>query len=625
MTDNQSDNSISRRTVVQGAVATAVAVGTGQAVLSTEAAAADGYDAIVIGTGFGGSIAALALHAQKKRVLLIERGTFFMTPEVLGSPPPQPAGMPTFPEWAAKEKMPVQLWARPDHGRGLIDLLRHVRDRNRNPDGLYQYSMFREADILTANGVGGGSLIYSNVNYQPKAEILKDLQLDGLDYAKARAFMEKYRGKINKIVTKIPLPPGTDVSNLSPADDYLYLDRARVLKSAAVEVAKKLGIEMPWAPLDLSLIEFDPTPGSDAAKAHTFCERQGRCILGCLPAARHTLNKTLFKFLLWNKDFGVTLSPQSEVRTIKRVADGYEVAFIDRRNPTNRNQIARAPSVFVAAGALGSTELLLRSKRDGGLNLSDALGTHFSTNGDFGGFAVDTQKTVSSARGPINTCGVEVNFEGMHLTIEDCAIPAMFAELARKAADDITSLFQLRKLWPPHLANITDAVLRKRRDENATEGEMVQNIFFFNVMGRDRANGRFTLAGDILDLSWPTPVADDPVFAKIEMVLKHLTEAMGGRYIPLPTWSGLLGRRKLVVTHPLGGCPIGSTMREGVVDGFGRVFDGSKKLTDPTATLPGLYVVDGSSIPGALAANPTLTIAAQAIKSVEQALGPLPL
>jgi len=95
--------------------------------------------------------------------------------------------------------------------------------------------------------------------------------------------------------------------------------------------------------------------------------------------------------------------------------------------------------------------------------------------------------------------------------------------------------------------------------------------------------------------------------------------------MPLPTWSGLFGRRKLVVTHPLGGCPIGSTMREGVVDAFGRVFDGSKKLTDPTATLPGLYVVDGSSIPGALAANPTLTIAAQAIKSVEQALGPLPL
>src|SRR5206468_7563488 len=128
----------------------------------------------------------------------------------------------------------------------------------------------------------------------------------------------------------------------------------------------------------------------------------------------------------------------SEVRTVKRVADGYEVAYIDRRNPTNRNQIARAPSVFLAAGTLGSTEILLRSRRDGGLNLSDALGTRFSTNGDFGAFAVDTQKSVFSARGPINTCGVEVDFQGTHITVEDCAIPAMFAELARKGADDIT-------------------------------------------------------------------------------------------------------------------------------------------------------------------------------------------
>src|SRR4029077_9534658 len=130
-------------------------------------------------------------------------------PEILGSPPPQPAGMPTFPEWAAKEKMPVQLWARPDHGRGLIDLLRHVRDRNRNRDGLYQYSMFRQAHILTASGVGGGSLIYSNVNFKPNDKVLADLAARGLrdlDYAKAQTFMVKFRGKWSKIVTKFPLP-----------------------------------------------------------------------------------------------------------------------------------------------------------------------------------------------------------------------------------------------------------------------------------------------------------------------------------------------------------------------------------------------------------------------------------
>src|SRR5262249_33039062 len=63
---------------------------------------------------------------------------------------------------------------------------------------------------------------------------------------------------------------------------------------------------------------------------------------------------------------------------------------------------------------------------------------------------------------------------------------------------------------------------------------------------------------------------------------------------------------------------------DGVVNEFGEVYDGSKKSTDPKAGHPGLYIVDGSVIPGALAANPTLTISAQALKAVERAVAPLP-
>jgi cholesterol oxidase len=93
---------------------------------------------------------------------------------------------------------------------------------------------------------------------------------------------------------------------------------------------------------------------------------------------------------------------------------------------------------------------------------------------------------------------------------------------------------------------------------------------------------------------------------------------MGGRYVPFPFWKGL-GNKKLVVTHPLGGCPIAPTSFDGVVDELGRVFDGNKPKGS-TDVYPGLFVVDGSSIPGAVATNPTLTIAAQALKSVNAAL-----
>src|SRR4029079_17932947 len=112
-----------------------------------------------------------------------------------------------------------------------------------------------------------------------------------------------------------PEDPGEDVDesrqrlgHLGPDKDYLYLDRSRALCDATYEsfkaLAPKLGMKVPttpeearefWKPLDLAIIELDNRDASfadSAEKVRTFCERQGRCFLGCLPAARHTLNKT---------------------------------------------------------------------------------------------------------------------------------------------------------------------------------------------------------------------------------------------------------------------------------------------------------------------------------------------
>src|SRR5262249_40152482 len=153
-----------------------------------------------------------------------------------------------------------------------------------------------------ASGVGGGSLIYSNVNLRAKQAVLDRLGLKGIDYDRAERYMEKYRGKLSKVVTKIPLPPGVDPAKLGAnLDDpnklkdkgYLLLDRSRALRDAAGLVSKQLGIEMPWSPLNLSITEYVHPSDTDhippeSDTTHTFCERQGRCLLGCLPQARHT-------------------------------------------------------------------------------------------------------------------------------------------------------------------------------------------------------------------------------------------------------------------------------------------------------------------------------------------------
>jgi cholesterol oxidase len=499
----------------------------------------------------------------------------------------------------------------------------------------------------------------------------------GIDYDRAERYMEKYRGKLSKVVTKIPLPPGVSPEQLGAKLDaasdpdklankgYLLLDRSRALRDAATAVSKQLGIQMPWSALNLSITEYVHGAGAEADGVHTFCERQGRCMLGCLPQARLTLNKTLFKWVL-SKDARVTLSSESEVRQIKRVADGYEVTYLDRRgtNLDGEPRTARAAQVFLAAGVLGTAEILLRSRRDAGLALSDKVGTGFSTNGDFGALAVGTvmigadgrpilgadgkpaKASVFPTRGPINTCDIRFESDGRNYTIEDCGIPSMFAQIVRTGLDDRKALLRLADPVAfvggqtssnigALLGSIRDRLLGKKardasKEPHSTEAELIDDVFFFNAMGEDEANGFFSLRGDELDLDWPAdkPIGNQQCFSKVEDMMQKLSLAMGATYTQLPTWEGLppvFDRKTLIVTHPLGGCRIGPTMTEGAVNEFGQVYDGSKKATDPRAVHPGLFVVDGSAMPGALAANPTLTISAQALKAVERAVGPLPL
>jgi cholesterol oxidase len=301
------------------------------------------------------------------------------------------------------------------------------------------------------------------------------------------------------------------------------------------------------------------------------------------------------------------------------------------------DQTAIAPKVFLAAGVLGSTELLLRSQRDNGLPLSQTLGTKFSTNGDFGAFCYKmrnqdgTVRPAYSTRGPINTSHVQFTFNGRFIKIEDCAIPSMFAEFVAKGLELLDnigaspSFFSLmQSLWQ---SNLTQFLFESPNTDDPTkfqtEAEMLVDTFFFNVMSQEDAPaGRIKLGGidgDQIDIGWENPIAQQKQWKDVESLLREFCTSMGGTYLPLPTWEGLLGDKKLVVTHPLGGCPIGDSHEAGVVNEFGQVYDASKPAASKSV-LDGLYVVDGAAIPGALAANPSLTISAQALKSVNKAL-----
>src|SRR5262249_32642360 len=140
------------------------------------------------------------------------------------------------------------------------------------------------------------------------------------------------------------------------------------------------------------------------------------------------------------------------------------------------------------------------------------------------------------------------------------------------------NFFQLMKaVWAANVAqDIFEAPDTSDPKKFQTEAEKLVDTFFFNVMSQDDATGQLKLAGidgDQIDLDRKQRVAQQQLWADIELLLREFSPAMGGQYIALPGWQGLLGQKKLVITHPLGGCPIGATHEEGVVNEFGQVYD----------------------------------------------------
>jgi choline dehydrogenase-like flavoprotein len=204
-------------------------------------------EVIIVGTGFGASVAVTKLLEKKPNatIHMLERGLWWFTSE---RPLPDYIKNQTDPK-----KQPVQYWPRPNHSRGIVDLLSIVRTNNafiehtrqflgdigtffsgqKRPQPLYRYSLFKDIDIVTASGVGGGSLIYANVSIEPRFDSATQsypvmanwpLKLTRDDYQSATPqkqgaidWMTKKRGKAQHIVTRFPLPNelGLDPKNLA--------------------------------------------------------------------------------------------------------------------------------------------------------------------------------------------------------------------------------------------------------------------------------------------------------------------------------------------------------------------------------------------------------------------------
>lgn len=443
----------------------------------------DRFEAVVVGSGFGGTILALSFankfqldnknEDSAKKVCVLERGQWWISHELTYSQKENRKTFPNMREYLKDNDHAFHFWPHPDNIKGIIGLASSVREISKQ--GLYDYRILgTNVHVVTASGVGGGSLVYSNVTLEPHYSVYKDwpTQHDG---KKIEEYFEKARTFIgvNKITTTAGL--GTNklqkTKTFQEAGEALLKDGDNTIVTVKRDasgnpVTDQNGKLIPDFDIDLSITDvpaglFDgqapPTEGDlkGLLTQNNVCERQGRCNLGCIPGARHTLNKKIVDALnpRPTKD---NPKPTPKPLEIRELCEVYDIEFDESqeyhytikyfhyaRDSDNREQErVLAKTLIISAGSLGSTELLCKCKDRNHLQLSGMLGKKFFTNGDL--FAYIRQKDdkldirhedevdsnrIDITRGPINTSHISFRTADKEFayTIEDTTIPKMVA------------------------------------------------------------------------------------------------------------------------------------------------------------------------------------------------------
>ena len=510
------------------------------------------YDAVVVGSGFGGGIAACRLAEAGKSVCVLERGRRF--------------GRDDFPD-------------RPEQ---LSELIWH---ESVNPGGMFDVRLMRDLSVITAAGVGGGSLVYANVQLRAPAAVFDQ----GWPAAITRAELDPWYTR-----TEAALEPRT-----TPPDPALP-------KVRAFAAAGKLsGKEASLLPIAVHFGEARKHPFSGVAQEG--CQNLGRCDVGCPVHAKNTVDIT---YVARAESLGAEVRPLHLVTRIEPPAaagGNWRVAF--RHLGDGDDGVVEAPTLVLAAGTIGTPRLLFQNRRRLGA-LSPALGTRFSGNGDALGIAFDPDANadVRGARndyGPVMTSALDYTDSG-HFIVADGGLPANFDALL-----DVARGVNVIRGWRRWLLRVVDAMVRlgfsdrslHPRSVHIPERRSDADSLVFLMIGRDAPDGRMRLTPVFrcFDIRWDK-AASAKLFADLERTAKELAENAGAT----PFFALQAGPvSKFTTVHPLGGCPMADTATTGVVDDGGKVYG-----------YPGLYVLDGSIVPTALGVNPSKTIAALAERGV---------
>jgi cholesterol oxidase len=550
------------------------------------------YDYVIIGSGFGGAIAACRIaEAQRAAgrpvsVCVLERGKRY--------------GLGEFPRDFSNSRN----WFWCEGGRN-------------GWTGLFDYRSFPNIGVITGSGVGGTSLVYLDVQLEAFGSTFDAAGPDGrrrwpghIDWAQV---MPGYYDRVTDMLqpTAIPEPPMKSYALEAAARALGHADRFRLLPLAIY-----------WGREGSERGVLNPDPYRRGGPPQYGCAYCGECYIGCNIHSKNTLDLNY----LWLAERAgaevyslhnvVRIEPNASAHAVH--PDGYTVEYEDVRWGALSGRVSAA-RLILAAGSLGSTELLLRAKHGYRKRrvsvaptlpaLSDRLGTCFSGNGDFGALATKTNRDTAPMVGPTITALLDYSSEldGHGFLVEDGGLPDVLRAQLRRLPGGLA-------YWRRIVRAVKD-LFGGDADRKLVEGlfdwfdfETVRDALPLLVMGHDAADGVMTIDGEgALAIDWPH-ANSMPYFRALEAVARRVSEAPapgldGNTLFPFP-WAL---KKQLITFHPLGGCPMGSDPGEGVVDHAGAVFN-----------YRNLYVLDGSIVPSAIGPNPSKTIGALAERGVER-------
>lgn len=549
---------------------------------------------MVVGSGYGGSIAASRMARAGQKVCLLERGKEF-----------QPGEYPDEPAEALKEvqtdKPAFRLGSR---------------------TGLYDLRLNDDIHVLLGCGLGGTSLINANVMLRAEDRVFDENWPEGLraDLG-ANGRLERCYQRAKNMLKPNPYPAGQP--------DYPMPRKTSALQVSAKSMGE--GGKFKLTPIAVNFEDLK-TNGRDG-RNHVGVEQQqcvncGDCCSGCNYGAKNTV---LMNYLpdAWNH--GAEIYTRMSVRWIERnEKTGKWMVFVQpmelgRERFSSPPMFVTADTVFLGAGSLGSTEILIRSAQKG-LALSGQLGAGFTSNGDVLGFGYNCDQ-------PINTLGRGDKDPDVEFPVGPC-ITSVIDMRERPKLDDGIVIEEgsmpgaLDSIFFDKQFAAAAALFGKDTDRGFMDGlreswRMIKSFFLGSrtgamlhtqtmlVMAHDDGNGEMKLRDDRLRIDWPG-VGQKPIFEKIGKELYRATKALGGTFLKNPISTALFGHG-LITPHPLGGCRMGRDAAQGVVDHKGQVFKGGSG----EMLHQGLYVADGAVIPRPLGVNPLWTISALAERMCE--------